>query len=289
MREFANAPNIALVAIASTRPGTFCAGGDIRAVREARLEGRHADADTFFAEEFALNRYIAAYPKPYIALIDGICMGGGLGISVHGAHRVVTGRLMLSMPETAIGYFPDVGASYFLNRLPGQLGLYLAMTGARVTAADALYCGLATAHVDLERLPDLHAALAAVRPDDVNAMIGRFTTPVADSSQLREQRDTLERCFKGDAVHEIVRRLRAETGEFAEATLEALRLASPASLQITLDLLQRTKHLDLSACLAIELDLAVAVTRNHDFAEGVRAVLVDKDRNPRWSSGSLVR
>jgi enoyl-CoA hydratase len=289
MKDFADASTIEVVAMASTRPGTFCAGGDIRAVREARLEGRHGDADTFFSEEYALNQYIATFPKPYVALIDGICMGGGLGLSVHGAHRVVSDRLTMSMPETSIGLFPDIGASFFLNRLPGQLGLYLAMTGARVTAADALYCGLATAHIDKEKLPELHATLAAVRSGDVSATIDRFTTPITGPSQLREQRDTIDRCFQSDTVQNIVGRLQDHASEFTKTTLGALHAASPASLQITLELFQRTKTLDLGACQAIEFDLVCAVTRTYDFAEGVRAVLVDKDRNPRWASAGRPR
>jgi enoyl-CoA hydratase len=282
---FAKEPKIAVVAIVSTRPGVFCAGGDIREIRAARLEGRHDEADAFFAEEFSLNRTIAEYPKPYISLIDGICMGGGLGISIHGAHRVVTENLVLAMPETAIGYFPDIGASYFLNRLPGRVGLYLGLTGARLSAADAVYSGLATAYIPSEALDTLQFALGRSRNGNVSEILadaGTSQPPLP--SRLAANRAAIDHCFAADRVSDIIRTLEKEATKFAQETLTLLRAASPVSLRITLTMIQEHRSLPLDACLARELEIAKAVTRSADFAEGVRAALVDKDRKPWWMS-----
>ncbi len=284
LRAFEQDPAVRVITIDSTREGCFCAGGDIRSVREARLAGRHADADAFFAEEFALNLAIAHCSKPYVALIDGICMGGGMGLSVHGAHRVVTDRLVMAMPEVAIGYVPDVGASHFLNALPpGQTGLYIALTGARLTASDALYCGLATACVADEAWPMIKAALATCKAAEAPQLIERLqgTRP---PGELALNRDVIDRCFAADSLEEIVARLAQDGGAFATQALAAMKAASPASLRITFDLLRSARGRSLADCLQTELDLAKRVTRGADFAEGVRAMLVDKDRASRWTA-----
>jgi len=281
---FERDPAVRIVTIDSAREGGFCAGGDIRAVRAARLAGRHAEADDFFTEEFALNLAIARCAKPYIALIDGICMGGGVGLCVHGTHRVVSDRLVMAMPETAIGYFPDVGASFFLNALPpGRTGLYIALTGDRLTAADALYCGLATACVPLERWPDLKARLADGAHRHEAEVIARLAIQ-PPPGPIALNRATIDHCFGADSLQAIVARLTDDGGAFAQAALAKLRAASPSSLRITFDLLRSARGRPLAECLQIELALAKAVTRGADFAEGVRAMLVDKDRRPRWSS-----
>ena len=163
LEQWRNDPHVHAVVIEGAGERAFCAGGDIIAVRQASMERRHQDVEAFFAEEYALNAEIAAYPKPYIALIDGICMGGGIGVSVHGAYRVASEHAMFAMPETAIGFFPDVGASYFLPRLPGSIGMYLALTGARVLGADAVHSGLATHFVPRAKIAGLSAALAQGR------------------------------------------------------------------------------------------------------------------------------
>lgn len=284
LRAFERDPSVGVITIESAREGVFCAGGDIRGVREARLAGRHAEADDFFTEEFALNLAIARCAKPYIALIDGICMGGGVGLAVHGAHQVVSDRLVMAMPEAAIGYFPDVGASFFLNALPpGRTGLYAALTGARLTAVEAVYCGLATACVRHEAWADLKAALSDCAPGDAAETIARFSAP-QEPGEVERNRATIDRCFGAGSLDEIVARLTDDGGAFAKAALEKMRSASPASLQLTLDLLQAARGRPLDECLRVELDLAKAVTRGADFAEGVRAMLVDKDRRPIWPS-----
>lgn len=283
LATFEHDPAVRVITIDSTREGAFCAGGDIRGVREARLAGRHAEADDIFTEEFALNLAIARCAKPYVALIDGVCMGGGMGLSVHGAHRVVSDRLVMAMPETAIGYFPDVGASFFLNTLPpGHVGLYAALTGARLTASDAVYCGLATACVRHDAWVDLKAALSACAPGEAGETIARFGISL-ESGEVERNRAVIDRCFGADSLQGVVARLADDDSAFAQTALEQIRAASPASLRITFDLMRGARALTLEECLEAELILAKAVTRSADFAEGVRALLVDKDRTPRWA------
>ncbi|HEY5834596.1 enoyl-CoA hydratase/isomerase family protein [Streptomyces sp.] len=278
------------VVVRSTSPKAFCSGGDIRAVREAALRGDDAAVLTYFSAEYALNALIARYPKPYTALIDGYAMGGGLGISVHGTARVVTERAALAMPETGIGFFPDVGASYFLPRLPGGIGLYLGLTGTRISAAAAVECGLATHYVPAAELPALEAALPG--GGDPARVLDGFAA-AAPPSELAGHREAIDRCFSGfsaglaDGVGEVRARLGAEDDdrEWADETLALLGRVSPMSLAITFDLLRDGAGSGLEACLARELELARRTTRSLDFAEGVRAALVDKDRRPRWSAG----
>ncbi|SEN84569.1 enoyl-CoA hydratase/isomerase family protein [Actinacidiphila rubida] len=272
------------VLVVSTSPKAFCAGGDIRAVRDAGLRGDDVAVTAYFTAEYALNALIAGYPKPYTALVDGYAMGGGLGISVHGSARVVTERASLAMPETAIGFFPDIGASHFLPRLPGAAGWYLGLTGARISAAAAAECGLATHYVHAAELPALQAALAGAG-DDPGEALDRFAT-AAPPSELTAHRETIARCFDAPDLASVGARLEAERSdrEWARETLATLRAASPMSLRITFDLLRAGAGDSLDGCLARELELARRTAREPDFHEGVRALLVDKDRRPRWAS-----
>lgn len=278
--EFRQDDRVTAVVVRSTSEGTFCAGGDVRAIYQARGDGRHDEADAFFAREFALNERIARFPKPYIALIDGTCFGGGMGISIHGRHRVVGEGALLAMPETAIGYFPDVGASHFLNRLSAPTARFLALTGYVLSPADALFTGLATRFVAGGRHREIEMRLAKGEP--VETILG---TPQMSpgESRLARHMDIVGRCFAAGRARSIMDALRRERGTFAAEALDKLVRAAPSSVDITLDLLERTAGLPLAACLAIELDLARKVTRGPDFAEGVRALLVDKDRDPRWA------
>src|SRR5271165_3450681 len=198
-------PHVHAVVIEGAGERAFCAGGDIRAVRQHAMEGDTATVEAFFAEEYALNRMIAEYPKPYIALIDGIFMGVGIGVSVHGGYRVASEHAMFAMPETAIGFFPDIGATHFLPRLPGHIGYYLALTGARMTGADAVHAGLATQFTPRAALPALSAALAADGP----GALAESAAPLPDFS-LAPVRAALDRCFAPDSVPAILRRLEAE-------------------------------------------------------------------------------
>ncbi|MCO5162497.1 MAG: enoyl-CoA hydratase/isomerase family protein [Mesorhizobium sp.] len=282
LEDFGSDSCVKAVVVKSTGEGIFCAGGDVRAICQARNDGRHAEADRFFAREFALNERIAGFEKPYVALIDGVCFGGGMGISVHGSHRVVGERALLAMPETAIGYFPDVGASHFLNRLPLPIARFLGLTGYVLSPADALFTGLATHFVAGVHHGEVEPRLADGEPIE---MILGVSAPL--ESRLAQNIDVLDRCFADDDISSIVGALRRERGGFAAEALERLLRAAPSSLDATLGLLKRTRGLALGQCLAIELDLALRVTRGRDFAEGVRALLVDKDRHPRWASVDL--
>ncbi|MGY1815307.1 enoyl-CoA hydratase/isomerase family protein [Blastococcus sp. SYSU D00820] len=282
------------VVLESSSARAFCAGGDIRAVRERALAGDTAGNREFFGTEYRLDRRIAEYPLPHVSLVQGACMGGGLGVSVHGSHRVATGTAVLAMPETGIGFFPDIGATWFLPRLPGHLGVHLGLTGARLTAEDALYCGLITHLVPAERLPDLRTGLADPArevADVLDALAvwpgGRRVRPPGDDpvwravSRLADAREAVDAVWSAPDLAAVLDRLAARSDDWSAETLAALHRASPASLHVTWALL-RAPQPSLAASLDRELQVALAVTGTPDFAEGVRAALVDRDRSPRW-------
>ncbi len=277
LAKWRNDPGVHAVVIEAEGERAFCAGGDIRAVRTHAMAGDTAEVEAFFAEEYALNQAIADYPKPYIALIDGICMGGGIGVSVHGAYRVASEHAMFAMPETAIGFFPDVGATYFLPRLPGRLGVYLGLTGARVQGADAVHAGFATHFVPRNRMPALAEALAR----EGAAALGVFAEPPTPFT-LAPHREAIDRCFAAESVPAIVARLEAEASEWARETLATLRGMSPSALCWSLEAIRRGESATLPEALALELRLTRAITLHGDFHEGVRAMVVDKDRQPKW-------
>lgn len=277
---------IAAVLVTSSSERAFCAGGDIKSVRQAALDRDHNSVHEFFSTEYKLNALIANYPKPYVALIDGHAMGGGLGISVHGSVRVVTEKAAMAMPETAIGFFPDIGASYFLPRLAGATGMYLGLTGARASAADAIAAGLATHFVPSDKLDALATDIRAMGADaTLDAVLARHTTD-APESELAEQRDEIDRVFGSGTITDMVARLTGDD-EWSKKTREALTTLAPSSLWITAELVRRGADMTLEQCLDLELVLGAEVTRNADFIEGVRAVLVDKDRNPSWNPPSI--
>ena len=270
--------SLRLVLLEGAGDRAFCAGGDVRRVREQVLAGDHEAVEAFFSREYAVNGAIAAFPRPWISLIDGVCMGGGIGVSAHGSHRVVTEHAMLAMPETAIGLFPDVGSSYVLPRLGGGLGRWLALTGARLKGAEAVEAGLATHLVPRERLGALRAALLAEGDAGVLARFAESVPP----GRIAALRPAIDRCFGHDGRAAIESALEAEGTDWAREQLAILRHVSPTSVAATLELLKRGATLDLPGCLEMELSLTRGVTRHPDFAEGVRAVLVDKDNAPRW-------
>ena len=270
---------VKLVLLEGAGGKAFCAGGDVRGIRDAAIAGDTASIEAFFAEEYALNRGIARFGKPWVSFIDGVCMGGGIGVSVHNAPRIATENALLAMPETAIALFPDVGTSYVLPRLPGEIGTWLALTGARLRGADSVHAGLATHFVPRARLPDLKAALAE---GDVSA-VGRFAESPPPAS-FHAHRDAIRRCFAAEAVPAILRALEAEGTDWAAEQAAILRRMSPTSLSVSLELLRRGAEATLDECLEMELALTrVVVNRHPDFREGVRAVLVDKDNKPSWS------
>jgi enoyl-CoA hydratase len=296
LRGWAGDPEIRAVLIRGAGERAFCAGGDVRAIYEAGhgISGDRALTSAFFREEYELIRRIHRYPKPYVAIIDGITMGGGAGVSVNGAYRVATERTMLAMPETGIGLFPDVGATRFLNLCPGQIGRYLGLTGARVGAADALYCGFATHFVPRERLPALAAALARVndRERSVEQILAGFATDPGPAP-IAARQAAVDRCFAGTTVEAVLDALAREaSGDGADAkwaadTHTGLLTKSPTSLKITLRQLIIGHVFDIEEALALEYRLTQHVMAAHDFYEGVRAVLVDKDQQPRWEPATL--
>lgn len=280
LNDWRNDPHVHAVVVEGGERA-FCAGGDIRAVRQFHLEKQPDQVEAFFAEEYALNYLIATYPKPYVALVDGICMGGGIGVSVHGTYRVASEGAVFAMPETAIGFFPDIGATYFLPRLPGRLGFYLALTGARMTGAEAVHAGLATHFVRREKLAALSHALA----EDGVAVIARFADPLPPF-KLEPHRQTIDRAFGQLEMMAIVGAL--EVGDdFAKETAATLRTMSPSSLVWSLKLLQRGADRTLRGCLDMELRATRTLTPYREFIEGVRAMVVDKDRQPRWTPARL--
>jgi enoyl-CoA hydratase len=298
---WAHDPDIAAVLIRGAGERAFCAGGDVRAVCLDGIAHRRGESDgrlarEFFANEYRMNRRIRIFPKPYIALIDGITMGGGFGLSVYGSHRVATERTLLAMPETGIGFFPDVGASYVLSRLEGNLGLYLALTGARLTGPDLMHLGLATHLAPSAELGLIHRSIvtavdeAASKGADARGAIDRALMQRASASMegaLNQHRAMIERCFGCDRIEEMLAALDVDGGAFATAAAAAMRAASPTSLKLTLEEMRRGRVMDFDSCLRMEYRLSQAVLEGSDFYEGVRAQLIDKDRTPAWSPASL--
>ena len=270
-------PAVQVIVIRSASPKAFCAGGDMRRIRELSLAHEFDEIASFFTEEYALDLAIAECSKPYVALIDGIAMGGGLGLSVHGRHRVVTEHALMAMPETAIGFIPDVGASFFLSKLEPAIGMWLALTGARVNAGEAVVTGLATHLTRREHLPGLLAALAEVRAGDVEAVLQRFAEAPPASEVLASLRRRATG-FDAARLDDVLAAWRAAEGS------HALTAFSPAALRRTFALLHAAQGQPLRACLALEFEASMLAARHPDFIEGARAVLVDKDRNPRWQA-----
>jgi enoyl-CoA hydratase len=282
LTAWAGDPAVRLVTIEGAGGRAFCAGGDVRAVRALVQEGRMAEIEAFFVAEYAVNRMIAEYPKPYVALIDGISMGGGMGVSIHGSHRVVTEHATMAMPETAIGLFPDIGATFFLPRLPGATGMYLALTGARVSPGDAIHSGLATHFVPRAALESLKAGLVR----EGIAAVAHHAAPPPESL-LAAERAAIDRCFAEGSVAGILAALEAEGTPWAKATLATLAAMSPTSLCVSFAAVRRGASMSLAECLAMELRLTRGTTRHPDFSEGVRAQVVDKTRDPRWSPATV--
>lgn len=273
---------IGAVLITGAGGKAFCSGGDVRALHEPGNEGL---AEVFFRDEYRLNRTIFRYPKPYLALIDGIAMGGGVGVAVHARYRIVTEATVFAMPETAIGMFPDVGGSYFLPRMPGELGIYLALTGARMSGLDCLYANLAEVYIpSARRHAELVEALAGGE-SPVRAI--RRLHEHQGLAELADQRQLIDHCFSGEAVEEIIERLSEQDGEWAAKTREAMLRMSPLAMKITLRELRRGKQLTFENCMTMEYRISQRIAKAHDFREGVRAVLVDKDRKPRWNPARL--
>lgn len=299
LAEWSDAGAVDSVLLTSTSPKAFCAGGDIKAVREAVVSGDPAEGRKFFEVEYAMNARIANFPVPYASVLFGATMGGGIGVSGHGSHRVVTETLMSSMPETAIGFIPDVGASWLLPRFAGggDLGLamakYLGTTGARMGAADALYLGFGTHFIYDAVRPDFQATVLEFGLDQ--ALDEHCSDPAeAGDSPLRAQEEFIARAFAGDTIEEILGELdsmASESGEaadWASSAREALQSHSPTSVVATLELMRAGSQVStVEQALRNELKLGALVCQGPDFPEGVRAVLVDKSRDAAWQPSSF--
>lgn len=278
-------PAVKLVILEGAGGRAFCAGGDVRAVRQAAIDGDRASVAVFFTEEYAVNEGIANFGKPWLSLMDGVCMGGGIGLSVHNGPRVVTENALLAMPETAIALFPDVGTSHSLPRLAPGFGNWIALTGVRLRGADAVHAGLASHFVPAAQLPALRAAL--VETGDAS-VVERFAAPLPVAG-FDAQRDAIARCFTQATMLGIIAALEAEGTEWAAAQVATLRRMSPTSMCVSLELLRRGAGMSLRECLDEELHLTVSCVHEHpDFREGVRSVLVDKGNPPAsWSPATL--
>lgn len=283
LARFREDAEVRTVVFRSDLEKAFCAGGDIRRVRELVLEGRAEEAELFFAREYALNLAIAEYPKPIVSLINGFCLGGGSGLAMHGRYRVASDSARIGMPETAIGFFPDVGASYFLSRLDDELGLYLGLTGEILDARGARASGLVTHLAPASEFGALvEAFVAGQAPGEV---LERYSDPGAFPDGLT----AATRRYFGDArsMVDIYFRLRtAPDDPYAGRTLEKLATLSPTSLDLALSLQRRARAMPLRGVLDLELETARNRIRHPDFAEGVRARLVDRDQ-PKWSDVAL--
>jgi enoyl-CoA hydratase len=290
LADWADDPAVLRVVMTANGARAFSAGGDVRALYQLGRAGRYDEALAYFRDEYSLNARIKRYPKPYVALIDGIAMGGGVGISVHGSHRVAGDKFVFAMPEVGIGFFPDIGATWFLPRLPGELGAYCALTGERLDAADGTAAGLATHRVSSARLAELLEALCGAIP--VDAVLGAFAEP-AGKGPVTSAQAAIDRLFRFDRVEDILAALDAEAAgngtdaalAFASAAL--IRTKSPTSLKIALAQMRRGPRLDFADCMCSEFRIVSRIVRGHDFYEGVRAVIIDKDQTPRWQPPRL--
>ncbi len=272
--------------------GAFCAGGDIRFFHQAALSG-NPELEDFFTEEYALNHLVHTYPKPYIAFMDGIVMGGGMGISQGGSLRIVTERTKMAMPETHIGLFPDVGGGYFLSRCPGRLGEYLALTGHALTGREAVAAGLADGFIESARLPVLWEKLAAT-PFEAGAVIEHWlaTNFMVDNDRPSIRLAEINAFFASDTVVKIVQALEADPGDWATTTAAVLRKRSPLMLHVVLEQLRRARTMGLADDLRMERDLVRRCFntvhlgrsgRDSETVEGIRALAVDKDQAPQWN------
>ncbi|XP_073865689.1 3-hydroxyisobutyryl-CoA hydrolase, mitochondrial isoform X3 [Macaca fascicularis] len=264
LKKWEQDPETFLIIIKGAGGKAFCAGGDIRVISEAE-KAKQNIAPVFFREEYMLNNAVGSCQKPYVALIHGITMGGGVGLSVHGQFRVATEKCLFAMPETAIGLFPDVGGGYFLPRLQGKLGYFLALTGFRLKGRDVYRAGIATHFVDSEK-----------------SKIDRDK-----SFMLEEHMDKINSCFSANTMEEIIENLKQDGSSFALEQLKVINKMSPTSLKITLRQLMEGSSKTLQEVLTMEYRLSQACMRGHDFHEGVRAVLIDKDQSPKWKPADL--
>lgn len=284
--RFETDPEVALIILEGAGERGLCAGGDIRGLWESSREGGDLGA-RFWRQEYVMNARIAKYPKPYVAFMDGLVMGGGVGLSGHASHRVVTDRTKLAMPEVGLGFFPDVGGTWLLSRSPGEIGTYFGLTGQTMNGPDAIHAKFADAMVPAAKWPELREALTKVRQGataaDVSKLINGFATRET-AGPVTAKQAAIDALFGFDRMEDIVAALKRDGSEFAQATLKTLNEKSPRGMVVTLKLLRLARTAsNLEECLVREYRAALEVFRIDDFREGVRAAVIDKDRNPIWS------
>ena len=287
--EWAVSDDVDAVVVSGSGERAFCAGGDVVALYESGLAWKAGDeASTgwrdFFHDEYRMNAAIHHFPKPYISLLDGITMGGGVGISVHGSHRIATERSMLAMPETGLGLFPDVGGGYFMPRLPGEMGLYLALTGERVMAADCCYLGITQVFVASDNLGKLTGELAAAKSLNQHSVDEILEDLAGDPGETKvaSHAADIDRLFAGETLEDIMAALAEEDGEWAEKQLARLARKSPTSMKVTFRQLREGRRLGFNENMRMEFRIANHTLAGDDFYEGVRAILIDKDNAPAW-------
>jgi len=287
LKEWEN--KVQCVVVRGAGEKAFCAGGDVVAVTSGSPTNCQM-GKKFFRKEYTMDYTISQFSKPYIALIDGITMGGGVGISVHGKYRIATERTLFAMPETAIGLFPDVGASYFLSRLEGKLGLYLALTGQRLKGKDVVKIGFGTHYIESKNIPNLYEAILK-SAGDVNSVIEKHTVDISDHNfSLASNMKLINEAFSASTVEGIIKNLEKDGSQFSHETLKLLQKMSPISLKISKAELEKGAKMTLKECLQMEYRLAksaLEATSSTDFYEGVRALLKDKDQNPKWKPSKL--
>ncbi|MCI5044283.1 MAG: enoyl-CoA hydratase/isomerase family protein [Aquisalinus sp.] len=290
LQEWAINDEVKAVLIKGAGEKAFCAGGDIRWLYETSQQDPHGAAE-FFRTEYNLNSLIHHYPKPYVALLHGVVMGGGVGVSISASTRIVSDTLTWAMPETGIGMVPDVGGSYFLPRLEGGLGLYLALTGHRLNGADSVYAGIATHHVPYEKFVALEDALAGIGSDDLTQeSIDTCAAAFGETGDaaLQKNRAQIDQQFSApQSVQGVIDALGREGDDFAEKTLKLLNRMSPTALKLTFEEVHRGAGMTFDECLIMEFALVRKIMEGPDFHEGVRAQIIDKDRNPKWSPANL--
>jgi len=293
--EWENDPKTTMIIMKSAGDKAFCAGGDVRSITDAAKTNDFKAGEEFFRAEYKLNYRIATCDVPYIALIDGITMGGGVGLSVHGENRICTERTLFAMPETGIGLFPDVGGSYFLPRLSSHLGMYLALTGFRLKGRDVYKAGVATRMVDSSVLPQVERDLISMTnpsPQDITDLLRKYhvqcqTGRERDYLVLRDREADIKNIFLADSVEQIFENLENEGSDWSLEQLAKLKKMSPTSLKVTHRQLCLGETLPLNECLEMEFRIGCSMLRGKDFGEGVRAQIVDKDRKPIWQPATL--
>jgi enoyl-CoA hydratase len=288
--QFEADPAVALILLEGAGERGLCAGGDIRALYDSSRAGGDL-GKILWREEYILNARIAAFPKPYVAFMDGIVMGGGVGLAAHGSHRVVTDRTRLAMPEVGLGFFPDVGGTWLLSHSPGEIGTYFGLTGQTMNGPDAIYAGFADAVVPSAKLTALREALtkirAGARSADVKTMIDGFATGET-TGPVAALQPGIDRWFAHDRMEDIIEALHHDGSELAQSTLKTLNEKSPRGMVVTLKLLRLARgSSSLQECLVREYRAALEVFASDDFREGVRAAVIDKDRNPKWSPRAI--